>query len=113
MDKLLALKMFVETVDANGFSAAARRLNLATSSVTRTIDGLEEELGAALLNRSTRQVTVSEAGAAYYQRARKILEAVAEADSLIATGEKRRSVSCACHCPSHLDGAASHRSWAV
>jgi DNA-binding transcriptional LysR family regulator len=84
MDKLLALKMFVETVDARGFSAAARRLNLATSSVTRTLDGLEEELGAALLNRSTRQVTVSEAGAAYYQRARKILEAVAEADSLIA-----------------------------
>lgn len=84
MDKLLALKMFVETVDAKGFSAAARRLSLATSSVTRTIDGLEGELGAALLNRSTRQVTVSEAGAAYYQRARKILEAVAEADSLIA-----------------------------
>lgn len=84
MDKLLALKMFVEAVDAKGFSAAARRLNLATSSVTRTIDGLEEELGAVLLNRSTRQVTVSEAGAAYYQRARKILDAVAEADSLIA-----------------------------
>lgn len=84
MDKLLALRMFVETVDARGFSAAARRLNLATSSVTRAMDGLEEELGAVLLHRSTRQVTVSEAGAAYYQRARKILEAVAEADSLIA-----------------------------
>lgn len=84
MDKLLALKMFVETVDAKGFSAAARRLDLATSSITRTIDGLETELGAVLLNRSTRQVTVSEAGAAYYQRARKILEAVSEADAMIA-----------------------------
>ena len=84
MDKLLALKMFVETVDAKGFSAAARRLDLATSSVTRTMDSLEAELGAVLLNRSTRQVTVSEAGAAYYQRARNILEAMAEADAMIA-----------------------------
>lgn len=84
MDKLLALKMFVETVDARGFSAAARRLEVATSSVTRTLDGLEAELGTVLLNRSTRQVTLSEAGAAYYQRARGILEAVAEADALVA-----------------------------
>jgi DNA-binding transcriptional LysR family regulator len=48
------------------------------------MDSLEEELGTVLLNRSTRQVTVSEAGAAYYQWARKILDAVAEADALIA-----------------------------
>lgn len=84
MDKLLALKMFVETVDAKGFSAAARRMNLATSSVTRALDGLESDLGAVLLNRSTRQVTVTEAGASYYQHARQILEAVEEADALIA-----------------------------
>lgn len=84
MDKLLALKMFVETVDAKGFSAAARRLDLATSSVTRALDGLETSLGAVLLNRSTRVITVTEAGATYYQRARKILDAVEEADALIA-----------------------------
>ena len=84
MDKLLALKMFVETVDAKGFSAAARRLQLATSSVTRALDGLESSLGAVLLNRSTRQVTVTEAGAAYYRHARGILEAVEEADAMIA-----------------------------
>jgi len=84
MDKLLALKMFVETVDAKGFSAAARRLNLATSSVTRALDGLEASLGAVLLNRSTRLITVTESGAAYYQHARRILDAVEEADALIA-----------------------------
>lgn len=83
MDKLLALKMFVEAVDAKGFSAAARQLGLATSSVTRMIDSLEAELGAVLLNRSTRQVTVSEAGAAYYLKARRILEDVADADAQI------------------------------
>ncbi len=83
MDKLLALKMFVESVDAKGFSAAARRLNLAPSSVTRMIDALEAQLGAVLLNRSTRQVTVTEAGAHYYEQARKVLEDVARADAQI------------------------------
>lgn len=83
MDKLLALKMFIETVDARGFSAAARKLELAPSSVTRMIDALETELGAALLNRSTRQITLTEAGTAYYQKARKVLEDVADADALI------------------------------
>lgn len=83
MDKLQALKMFVESVEASGFSAASRKLGVATSSVTRMIDALEADLGAVLLNRSTRQVTVTEAGAHYYQKARKILEDVAEADAQV------------------------------
>ncbi len=86
MDKLLALKMFVATVDAKGFSAAARGLGLATSSVTRMVDALEQELGTVLLNRSTRQVTVTEAGAAYYQSARQVLEYLAEADASVMDG---------------------------
>jgi len=84
MDKLLALRMFVGAVEAAGFSAAARQLGVATSSVTRTIDNLEAELGAALLNRSTRRVSVTEAGNAYYQHARAILAAVELADSAVA-----------------------------
>lgn len=91
MDKLLALKMFVETVDAKGFSAAARQLGVATSSVTRMIDSLEAELGTVLFNRSTRQVTVSDAGAAYYSRARKILEDVADADATVMDSEDEPS----------------------
>jgi DNA-binding transcriptional LysR family regulator len=83
MDKLLALKMFVESVDAKGFSAAARKLDLATSSVTRMVDALETELGAVLLNRSTRQISVTDAGARYYQKARQVLEDVAEADAQV------------------------------
>ena len=83
MDKLLALKMFVATVDANGFSAAARSLGVATSSVTRMVDSLEADLETVLLNRSTRQVSVSDAGMAYYVKARKILEYVDEADASI------------------------------
>jgi DNA-binding transcriptional LysR family regulator len=83
MDKLLALKMFVQAVDSKGFSSAARQLGLATSSVTRMIDGLETELGAVLLNRSTRQISLSDAGAAYYLKAREVLNAVAEADATV------------------------------
>lgn len=84
MDKLLAIKTFMATVEAQGFSAAARRLGVATSSVTRQVDALEQALGATLLNRSTRQVSLTEAGAGYYQRARDILEALAEADARVA-----------------------------
>ncbi|WP_457265896.1 LysR family transcriptional regulator [Pseudomonas sp. P5_C3] len=83
MDKLLALKMFVQAVDSKGFSSAARQLGMATSSVTRMIDGLEAELGAVLLNRSPRQISLSDAGAAYYLKAREVLNAVAEADASV------------------------------
>lgn len=86
MDKLLALKLFVATVDCRGFSAAARQLGLATSSVTRAVGGLERELGAVLLNRSPRQVTVTEAGTSYYLSARQILEQLAEADAAVSDG---------------------------
>jgi DNA-binding transcriptional LysR family regulator len=83
MDKLLALKMFVQSVDSKGFSSAARQLNLATSSVTRMIDRLEDDLGAVLLNRSTRQVTLTDVGGVYYLKSRDILSAMADADESV------------------------------
>jgi DNA-binding transcriptional LysR family regulator len=54
MDKLLSLRAFVRVAEAGGFSSAARRLGLATSSVMRSVDSLEKDLGTALLNRTTR-----------------------------------------------------------
>ncbi len=54
MDKLQALRAFVDVAETGGFSKAARRLGVATSSVTRLLDGLEESLGSALLTRTTR-----------------------------------------------------------
>jgi DNA-binding transcriptional LysR family regulator len=98
MDKLLALKMFVQSVDSKGFSSAARQLNLATSSVTRMIDRLEDDLGAVLLNRTTRQVTLTDVGGAYYLKTRDILNAMADADESVSdrgevpAGELRISV---------------------
>ncbi|AEB59562.1 LysR family transcriptional regulator [Ectopseudomonas mendocina] len=84
MDKLLALRTFVATVRCGGFSAAARQLGLATSSVTRAVNALEQELGCVLLNRNTRQISVSEAGRDYFERALAILDALDEADAAVA-----------------------------
>lgn len=84
MDKLLALRTFVATVRCGGFSAAARQLGLATSSVTRAVNALEQELGCVLLNRNTRQISVSEAGRDYFERALTILDALDEADAAVA-----------------------------
>ncbi|NLP64825.1 LysR family transcriptional regulator [Paraburkholderia sacchari] len=83
MDKLQALRAFVAVAQSGGFSSAARKLDLATSSVTRALDALEASLGTALLNRTTRQVTLSDAGKAYYLRAQRILEDIAEADAAV------------------------------
>ena len=84
MDKLLALKMFVETVRCGGYSSAARKLGIATSSVTRQVAGLEQALGASLLNRTTRHISVTTAGQAYFEKAVAILEAMDEADAFVA-----------------------------
>ncbi|MBT2339847.1 MULTISPECIES: LysR family transcriptional regulator [Pseudomonas] len=84
MDKLLALKMFVETVRCGGYSSAARKLGISTSSVTRQVAGLEQELGASLLNRTTRNTSVTVAGQAYFEKAVAIIEAIDEADAFVA-----------------------------
>ncbi|WP_462379160.1 LysR family transcriptional regulator [Pseudomonas sp. Marseille-QA0892] len=76
MDKLLAMRWFVEVTDSQGFSAAARKLGVATSSVTRLMDALEADLQTPLMNRSTRQVSLTEAGLLYVEQARAILESV-------------------------------------
>ncbi|WP_179400916.1 LysR family transcriptional regulator [Burkholderia guangdongensis] len=83
MDKFSALRTFVEVAETGGFSSAGRRLDLAASSVVRAVDALEASLGTALLNRTTRQVTLSDAGVVYYARAKRLLEDLADADSLV------------------------------
>ncbi|OCR25117.1 LysR family transcriptional regulator [Pseudomonas syringae] len=83
MDKLLALKMFVETVRCGGYSSAARKLGISTSSVTRQVAALENELGASLLNRTTRNTSVTVAGQNYFEKAVAILDAIDEADAVV------------------------------
>jgi len=75
-----AVKAFVAVVDEGGFAPAARRAGHAASSFTRHVDALEAELGATLLNRSTRRVSLTAAGEGYYAQAVGILAGLEEAN---------------------------------
>ncbi|WP_420008062.1 LysR family transcriptional regulator [Xanthomonas sacchari] len=86
MDTLEAMRVFVAVVDRNGFNAAADALGMSTASVTRQVAWLEKRLGLRLLNRTTRRVSPSSVGAAYYQRCQLLL---AEFDDMeAAVGEQ-------------------------
>lgn len=80
MDQLSALKAFCRVVEAGGFSAAAAELKVSHTSMSRQVRQLEVLLDAQLLNRTTRRLTLTEAGQTYYARARAILDELAEAD---------------------------------
>ncbi|MBN8987779.1 MAG: LysR family transcriptional regulator [Rhizobiales bacterium] len=89
MDRIDAMQAFVTVADLRGFAPAARKLGMSPSGVTRLIAALEERLGARLLQRTTRQVALTDAGARYLERARRILSDVEEAESA-AEGERTR-----------------------
>src|SRR3979490_2419290 len=89
MDRIDAMQAFVAVADLKGFGAAARKLALSPPAVTRRVAALEERLGARLLQRTTRQVALTDAGARYLERARRILSDVEEAQSA-AEGERTR-----------------------
>jgi DNA-binding transcriptional LysR family regulator len=80
MDRLEAMSAFVAVVEQNGFAPAARRLAISPSAVTRLVAALEEQLGITLLRRTTRSMTLTDAGARYLERARRILSEVEEAE---------------------------------
>jgi DNA-binding transcriptional LysR family regulator len=81
MDRLDAMAAFAAVADRNGFAAAARHLGLSPPAVTRLIAALEERLGVALLRRTTRSVTLTDAGTRYLDRVRRILAETEEAES--------------------------------
>ncbi|WP_374763236.1 LysR family transcriptional regulator [Yunchengibacter salinarum] len=85
MDKLRAMGIFAQVADKGGFAAAARHLNMSPPSVTRAVAQLEDSVGAALLVRSTRRVSLTDAGRRYLALCRQVLAQVREADA-VATG---------------------------
>jgi DNA-binding transcriptional LysR family regulator len=89
MDRIDAMQAFVAVADLEGFAPAARKLKLSPSAVTRLVAALEERLGARLLQRTTRSVTLTDAGSRYLERARRILADVEEAERA-AEGERTR-----------------------
>jgi DNA-binding transcriptional LysR family regulator len=80
MDRLDAMTVFVTVAELRGFAPAARRIGLSPSAVTRMIAALEERLSIQLLHRTTRAVSLTDAGARYLESARRILTAVDEAE---------------------------------
>lgn len=75
------MEVFVAVAEHRGFAAAARRLGVSPSAVTRMVKALEDRLSIPLLQRTTRSVTLTDAGARYLDRARRILADLAEAEA--------------------------------
>jgi len=80
MDRLTALEVFVKVVDGQSFAAAARDLGLSPAMVSKHVQALEERLGARLLNRTMRRMSLTEIGRGYYERARQVIADLEDAD---------------------------------
>ncbi|MET4423805.1 LysR family transcriptional regulator [Bradyrhizobium sp. 956_D2_N1_5] len=84
------MEVFVRVVDLGGFTQAARKLRLTPSGVSKLISRLETRLGSRLINRTTRKLTLTEEGQAFYQRAVRILGEMEEAEREAASGAAPR-----------------------
>lgn len=82
MSQLLSMRVFKRVADEGGFAAAGRALDMSPPAITRLIAQLETRLGTRLFQRTTRRVSLTEAGEAYLARVRQILQDVDEADAL-------------------------------
>ena len=80
MDHLRTLSVFAAVAEESGFAAAARRMNMSPPSVTRAISELEARLGARLLHRTTRTVSLTVTGRHYYDDVKRILSDIEDAD---------------------------------
>jgi DNA-binding transcriptional LysR family regulator len=77
------IELYAKTIEAGSFSELGRRLHMAPSSISRQINTLEEDLGVRLLQRTTRKISLTEAGQIYYERVSKILSDLDEAQQAI------------------------------
>ncbi|WP_034302565.1 LysR family transcriptional regulator [Herbaspirillum sp. RV1423] len=89
MDRLHSMKVFAKVVEQGSFVRAAEILSLSNAVVTRYIVDLENHLGARLLNRSTRRLSLTESGLAYLERIRHILPEIEEAEAIVALETKK------------------------
>lgn len=82
MDRLMSMRVFQRVIDEGGFAAAARALDMSPAVVTRLVADLEDHLGARLLHRTTRRLSLSDAGETYLARVRAILQDIDEAHEI-------------------------------
>ena len=106
MDRLTEMEAFATVVDQGGFTDAAKKMGISKSAVSKHVSALEARLGARLLNRTTRRVSPTEIGLAYYDRARRVLNDAGEADAAFCARPVSMcsaSMRCNCRRPSALN----------
>nr|WP_314584852.1 LysR family transcriptional regulator [uncultured Pseudomonas sp.] len=102
MDRLTSLTAFCQVVECGGFSAAGRKLNLSVNMISRHVQSLELKLGVRLLNRTTRQVKLTEIGRLYYDRCSQILGELEDADRIAETMQTTPRGKLRVHVNTHL-----------
>lgn len=85
LDRLLAMTVFVKVVELGSFAKAAARLNMSTSAVSRHVAELEAHLTTRLLNRTTRRISLTESGQAYFERSLHLLADLEEAEAVVSS----------------------------
>lgn len=88
MESLAGMALFIKVIESKSFTDAAVQLGISPSAVSKQISRLEDRLGVQLLQRTTRRIGLTEAGAAFYERAAHIMTEVEEAEALVTTLEK-------------------------
>jgi DNA-binding transcriptional LysR family regulator len=85
MDRLASMRVFQKVIDEGGFAAAGRAMDMSPAVVTRLVADLEDHLGTRLLHRTTRRVSLTDAGESYLERVRVILQDLDEAHALVSS----------------------------
>ncbi|MCJ9428057.1 LysR family transcriptional regulator [Kordiimonas marina] len=91
MDRLQAIRIFRQTVEKGSFAGAARALGLSPAAISKNIRELEADLQVRLLNRTTRRMSLTEAGARYFEQITRILDDLAEADRSLGPLQRKPS----------------------
>lgn len=89
MDRLQSMRVFVKVVEQGGFARAARAMDISNAVATRHVADLEEHLGVRLLNRTTRKLSLTEAGLAYFERVSQILQEIEDAEATASSQSKK------------------------
>jgi DNA-binding transcriptional LysR family regulator len=99
MDELKHMVVFSHVVETGSFTAAARRLGIAKSAISKHVSTLEERIGARLLNRTTRRLSLTDIGEKYYQSCRKLTEALTEAKQCVTSLQEKPRGTLKVSCP--------------
>ena len=89
MDRLYQMRLYTRVVETGSFSAVARELGTIQPTISKQLTSLEEHLGVRLLNRTTRQLSPTEAGRKYYERCKRILDEVSDLEGSLSDLQTR------------------------